>query len=141
MEQIPRGLRNNNPLNIRHSSITWVGQTENQTDSDFVQFTDLTLGIRAGFVNLRTHITRDMRVLIRTTVKSEISRWAPASENNVNAYVKFVCDPFYGLKPDDVLVFSNKNHICRLLYRMAWYECGREVPFSLFERAYEMAMR
>lgn len=137
----PRGFRNNNPLNIRHSSVKWAGMCPEQTDPNFVQFIDLYHGIRAAFVNLRTHIKQDSRILRRTTVRSEIERWAPASENNVAAYVSFVCEPFYGLKPEEVLVFSNKNQMCRLLYRMAWFECGSDIPFNIFERAYEMALR
>lgn len=141
MVKTARGIRNCNPLNIRHSSVKWAGMSPDQTDTDFVQFVDILHGIRAAFVNLRTHLKQDAQVLKRTTVRKEIARWAPASENNVDAYVAFVCDPFFGLKDSEVLVFSNKNQVCRLLYRMAWYECGRDIPFNLFEQAYEMALR
>ena len=33
-----RGLRNNNPLNIRHSADRWRGVRKEQTDPSFVQF-------------------------------------------------------------------------------------------------------
>ena len=34
-----RGLRNNNPGNIRHSTSQWLGMSSDQTgDSEFVQF-------------------------------------------------------------------------------------------------------
>lgn len=33
-----RGIRNDNPLNIRHGKSQWVGMREKQTDKAFVQF-------------------------------------------------------------------------------------------------------
>ena len=33
-----RGIRNNNPLNIRHSKDKWQGIAITQTDKSFVQF-------------------------------------------------------------------------------------------------------
>ena len=33
-----RGLRNNNPLNIRRSADRWEGTATTQTDQSFVQF-------------------------------------------------------------------------------------------------------
>ena len=33
---IPRGIRNNNPLNIRRSKDRWKGMAEAQTDGAFV---------------------------------------------------------------------------------------------------------
>ena len=35
-----RGMRNNNPLNIRHGKSRWVGMAEQQSDRAFVQFTE-----------------------------------------------------------------------------------------------------
>ena len=44
-----RGIRNNNPLNIRHSSDRWEGAREEQTDSAFVQFQTMAYGYRAAW--------------------------------------------------------------------------------------------
>lgn len=78
-----RGYRNNNPGNIRLSSDKWQGLALEQTDKEFFQFKDVTYGIRAL-----------ARVLIRyqdsyklTTAKDFITRYAPPSENNTDAYV------------------------------------------------------
>ena len=35
---IPRGIRNNNPLNIRRSKDQWQGMKKTQSDSSFCQF-------------------------------------------------------------------------------------------------------
>ncbi len=49
---IPRGIRNNNPLNIEHSQSKWQGMAVEQTDKRFVQFKSMTWGIRAAFKTL-----------------------------------------------------------------------------------------
>ena len=44
----PRGIRNNNPLNVRrYPNSSWVGMKAEQTDEDFLQFTDIVYGYRA----------------------------------------------------------------------------------------------
>ena len=52
MTSLPRGLRNNNPLNIRRSSQPWRGKVANPTDKDFEQFISMEDGLRAAFVIL-----------------------------------------------------------------------------------------
>lgn len=139
---LPRGLRNNNPLNLRKSDSAWLGMTDNQTDHDFIQFRTIFYGLRAAFITVRTHLDRDARLRIRCTVEREISRWAPPSENNTEAYIAFVCRQA-NLKPTDVLEFTNRNMMCRLLWAMALFENGiayeELLHFSLFERAYVLA--
>ena len=39
-----RGIRNNNPLNIRHSADRWQGARMKQTDPSFVQFKTMAYG-------------------------------------------------------------------------------------------------
>ena len=43
----PRGIRNNNPGNIRKSNVKWQGLAAEQTDGAFYQFTRPEYGIRA----------------------------------------------------------------------------------------------
>lgn len=132
-----RGLRNNNPLNIRKTSINWKGEVRENTDGEFEQFNTIEDGIRAAFVNLRTHLRQDRHHLSRTTVAKEIERWAPPSENNTKQYVKLVCEKT-NLKEDTILRFEDKNIICRLLWGMAFVENGITIPFHLFERVYAL---
>ena len=49
---IPRGIRNNNPLNIRRSKDQWQGMKKTQSDSSFCQFETFEDGWRAAFVLL-----------------------------------------------------------------------------------------
>lgn len=86
-ENMTRGQRNNNPLNIRHSTSRWQGRSVVQTDSAFVQFQSLEYGLRAGFMLLRTYF---YKYKLRT-IRSIISRWAPEADgNDVCAYIKYV---------------------------------------------------
>ena len=96
-----RGERNGNPGNIRIvHGITWVGQSDTQTDELFVQFKDPIYGIRA--------IVRIMRAYKRQgllTLSEAIDRYAPPNENNSEAYVTSVCTQC-GVNPDDAVDFD-----------------------------------
>ena len=83
-----RGLRNNNPLNIRLSATTvWQGEIRPSQDRSFCQFRTMAYGYRAGLKLLqffrRNHGCRTIAVFIR--------RWAPPTENNTNGYISRVC--------------------------------------------------
>ena len=54
----PRGMRNNNPLNIRHSASRWQGVRAEQTDTAFVQFVSMAMGYRAAWRTLETYHKR-----------------------------------------------------------------------------------
>jgi len=81
---IPRGIRNNNPGNIRHGD-NWQGMKENQTDKSFVQFESPKYGIRAMAKVLDSYRLRGVVYLVDI-----ISTWAPPSENDTLAYVESV---------------------------------------------------
>lgn len=133
MSTIPRGIRNNNPLNIRISTNRWRGKITPSQDPSFEQFENLTLGIRAAFVCIRTYI-RKYRL---DTPRKIISRWAPESENNVLSYIDAACSQAV-LNPDERISFQEKNKMCRLLWGMAKVETGRVLSFQYFENAYAL---
>ena len=132
----PRGIRNNNPLNIRKGN-NWLGERQPQTDKSFEEFQSLELGLRAGFIIIRNYMTRRPRL---DTVSAIINRWAPSSENNTAAYIKEVCRRGQ-LQSDVPFKNTDKNKVCRLVWGMCWVECGCEVSFGRIENAYEMAKR
>lgn len=81
-----RGIRNNNPANIRRGC-NWKGLAKTQTDKEFCQFVTMTWGVRALLVTLRTYVVKHHL----HTVREIITRWAPPSDgNNTEAYIKFV---------------------------------------------------
>ena len=81
-----RGLRNNNPGNIRKSGDKWQGLAREQADAEFFTFQSMEWGVRAT-----------ARILIKYqdsyglhTIQDIISRWAPSVENDTKNYIKNV---------------------------------------------------
>lgn len=84
---LPRGLRNNNPGNIRFSNTNdWVGKIPyaNNTDAGkaFEQYTELRYGIRAKMVLIYNDINARTN-----TIEKLILEYAPPNENNTVAYI------------------------------------------------------
>ena len=87
------GERNNNPLNIRRGKTPWIGEIPQSSsprggrEGAFVQFATLEHGIRAAYQILDTYKQKYHAVCIEDI----ISRWAPPSENDTEAYIRSVC--------------------------------------------------
>lgn len=81
-----RGLRNNNPGNIRKSADKWQGLAPVQDDPAFFKFTSASFGVRALGKILQTY--RNKYGL--QNVRDIIGRWAPPNENNTTSYVNSV---------------------------------------------------
>jgi hypothetical protein len=80
---VARGVRNNNPGNIRYGKSIWRGQVAKQTDPSFLQFVSMDYGVRALALTLINY----QRLYHLDTVRKIISRWAPPNENNTDAYI------------------------------------------------------
>ena len=80
----PKGLRNNNPLNIRVSADKWQGAMGD--DGQFVKFETAKHGIRAAAKILKTYATKYQL----HSINGIISRWAPPIENNTANYIAMV---------------------------------------------------
>lgn len=80
-----RGIRNNNPGNIRLSSTKWQGMADAQTDGAFIQFVSPEYGIRAMARILNNYAASGYR-----TIRQVITRWAPPSENDTESYIRAV---------------------------------------------------
>jgi hypothetical protein len=118
---LPRGVRNSNPGNIRWGD-PWQGLVpiDQRLDPDFCQFVDPAWGIRAL---ARTLITYQDKHGLRT-VRGIISRWAPDSENNTDAYVHAVCLQT-GLDKREPLNMHRYDHLRPLLEAIIRHECGK----------------
>ncbi len=129
-----RGLRNDNPLNIRHGKSQWVGMREKQTDKGFVQFTSRKYGYRAAFVLLHNYIRKGV-----DTIGKIIARWAPSSDgNNTRAYIDFVSKST-GINASHSIRWEDKNDLVDIVRSMAQMESGIIEDRKLIEEAYEMA--
>ena len=93
----PRGIRNNNPLNIRRSKDKWKGMTAQQTDAAFCQFESMEYGWRAAFWLLTRTYYHTYRLF---TIRAIVSQWAPPHENNTKAYIANV-SKLTGIGPDE----------------------------------------
>lgn len=92
----PRGLRNNNPGNVRATKgVTWVGQV-GEDDAGFCVFDSPEHGIRC----LAKVLLAYQGVHKLTTLRQMIGRWAPDSENDTDAYLDHVCH-FCCASPDN----------------------------------------
>lgn len=136
-KKLPRGIRNNNPLNIRKGN-NWKGEMSNSTDSEFEQFVSMQWGIRAGFKILKNYMTGyGGRVKALTNVHDIIHRWAPPNENNCRAYIDSVCR-FSGLHEFERLQFSDRNKMLALVDGMIRVECGQPVSLDIIASAYDL---
>ena len=148
----PRGIRNNNPLNIRKSADKWQGQinpsgngngngngnnSSPKGDAEFVQFYSMEYGWRAAFVILcRTYYGK----YGLKTIRDIVSRWAPAKENNTEAYIRHVSD-YTGIAPNKVLGSPQEHPTQWLLigYAMAVVENGKALPAVAMLKGFALA--
>lgn len=130
---IPRGIRNNNPLNIRVGNV-WLGEVKNPTDPQFEQFNSMEYGLRAGFVLLRRYI----RHYKRLTIEDIISSWAPSNENNTRAYIDTVVR-VSRIPRNEILHYSNKDTMCKLVDAMCYVENGTHVSMEKISKGYDLA--
>ena len=123
---IPRGLRNNNPLNIRRTNTKWQGLCDVQTDKSFFRFQTMGYGYRAAFKNIRTYILNGYdtdRDGNPNELEDVISRWAPPFENHTENYIKTVVR-LSGLKRDEIIDYRNKEQMTQLVAAMSFVENG-----------------
>ena len=126
-DKMTRGMKNNNPLNIRRTADRWQGIAATQTDAEFVQFESMDYGYRAAWKLLDTYYHRLTSAGKRFTVENIIGRWAPPNENDTAAYVRTVLllSGIGGqenlLPPENV---EGYGRLARLLSAMTCVECG-----------------
>lgn len=119
-----RGIRNNNPGNIRRSKDKWQGAAEDQSgDTSFVVFKSPEYGIRAMCRILLKYRDRGL-----DTVGEIIRAWAPTVENDTDAYIKSVCRAT-GVLPDDVLDIDDAAVMAPLVKAIIKHENGVQ-PYS-----------
>ena len=113
-----RGVRNNNPLNIRYNpNNDWQGQLGVDSEG-FVVFDDMDSGFRAAQQTLGTY-GDDHGI---DTISDVVSRWAPAKDrNDVAAYTDFVSSRT-GINPDKKIDLSDPDIRNQLMMAQAGFE-------------------
>ena len=126
-----RGIRNNNPLNIRRVAGTkWKGQRTEQTDKSFVQFESIEYGLRAAFCILDTYRRKYQDVC----VEDIIARWAPPSENATSEYIRTVCR-LTGFGGKERL---EESQLPALVCAMAFVECGALISKETIQKGFRL---
>ena len=130
-----RGIRNNNPLNIRYNRRNdWLGKVADvmKCDKEFEEFVSMEYGFRAAIRLLNNYIRRGY-----DTPRYIIGRWAPPSENDTDRYIEAVCR-VTGFRANQVLKVGTYN-VAALLWAMAVIESGQGIweYDSVFKDAWE----
>ncbi|MCW8330871.1 virion protein [Photobacterium sp. SDRW27] len=113
----PRGIRNNNPLNIEYSKRNkWRGQVG--TDGRFVIFEDDKYGFRAAARVLRSYQRRGIN-----TIHSIVHTFAPDNENESDHYANMVAQ-WTGYGKHQQLDVHNDDTAMVVIKAMARMEVG-----------------
>ena len=124
-----RGLRNNNPGNIRLGKTPFKGEIAGG-DKAFRKFENIIYGYRAMMIILhRYYYTYHLR-----TVAQIIRRWAPENENNTQAYIKKVAD--MSMLGSNVEFAWCENNVIALVLAMCYVECGARLNRKYVEIAW-----
>jgi len=140
-----RGIRNNNPLNIRRSADRWEGTAATQTDKSFVQFKTMAYGFRAAWKVLESYWKYHHDLCKAFNVRNIIARWAPPTENNTDAYIRTVlgCTGLGGNESFSQPSRGIGYERLELLVRgMAAVECGipyKEVDVQAIREGFDLA--
>lgn len=113
-----RGERNNNPTNIRRGGIHWFGESDAQTDPDFVVFVGMEYGIRAAAKVLQSYGDRGI-----SSLGEIVATWAPSSENDTQAYVADV-SARTGFDQGEKLDLKDQETLVSLIRALIWHENG-----------------
>ena len=140
-----RGIRNNNPLNIRHSKDRWEGARVQQTDKSFVQFETMAYGYRAAWKVMESYWKYFHDLPKAFNVRNIIFRWAPPTENDTENYIRTVL-LLTGLGGNENFAQPsrgmNYERLELLLRAMTTMECGipyKEVDVEAIREGFDLA--
>lgn len=124
MKALPRGIRNNNPGNIRDSKTQWVGESKANNDKSFEEFESPVYGIRALAKLLINYQKQNL-----DTIQDIINRYAPPVENNTSSYVSFVED-FTKISRHKVINLSDPVILTKVVRAIVIHENGQGPLFN-----------
>lgn len=122
--KLSRGIRNNNPGNIKENGTAWQGLDNPKSDGTFCRFVEPKWGIRALARILITY--QDKHAI--NTVRGIIDRWAPPVENNTQSYIDHVCR-VVGVETDQVINVHEYKFAAPLVEAIIKHENGTQ-PYT-----------
>lgn len=129
--ELPRGVRNNNPLNISYVP----GQGALGSDSRFGIFDSPESGIAASERQLLLYQDRDRL----NTIAQIISKWAPPSENDTASYIAQVSKET-GVGPNDRIDLHDRATSMAIVEAMIKRETGRYANPAVVARGVERGL-
>jgi hypothetical protein len=132
-KQLPRGLRNCNPGNIRKNNTLYVGEIVPSKDDEFKQFVTMAYGYRAMFVLLYTY---QHRYGLDTAAKM-ITRYAPENENHTEAYIEAVAERS-GVSAHGRITATNGDVMIPIVVAMSAVENGVEAKMHDVEEGWKL---
>lgn len=127
-----RGLRNNNPGNIRLGSFRYKGEKAKSSDAAFRQFESMEWGYRAMFVLLHTYAVKHAC----HTLREIINRYAPPTENFTEAYIRCVANATH-LSPDEPIATTDGATMTAIVAAMSAVENGTKADMGTVWRGWE----
>ncbi|WLW38324.1 hypothetical protein AHPLHIJF_00001 [Escherichia phage SR04] len=127
-----RGIRNNNPGNIRVSKDQWEGMTGD--DGAFVTFDSPESGVRALGKNLLSYGRRGY-----DSIEKIINRWAPPNENDTKAYIDSVVAAT-GIPATQSLDLSNPDTLSALAQAISFQETGSRYNPEVYQKGVARAL-
>ena len=128
-----RGLRNNNPGNIRLGNFRYKGERAKSSDSAFRQFESVEWGYRAMFVLLHTYATKRGC----STLRAMINRYAPPTENFTEGYLRCVTNATH-LSPDEPISTTDGAVMTAIVAAMSAVENGIKANMGDVGRGWEL---
>lgn len=117
-----RGVRNNNPLNLRYNvRNNWQGRVLLKKDNDFEEFQSMYYGFRAAIRTIQNYILHHNC----NTLAKIIARWAPPTENNTDNYIRTVA--LRSNVGGNENIAPNDTRIKTIIAQMAVIESGNEI--------------
>lgn len=109
-DDVPRGIKNNNPGNIRYGEFA-ISQGATGKDRDgFAIFDSMYEGKNADIALLNQYLDKKF-----DTIRKVISKYAPASENDTMAYISDVSKQT-GISPDATLTARNLGAVSQAIF-------------------------
>ena len=126
-----RGLRNNNPLNIRKNSEQFQGEIKGK-DKSFKTFSSMPYGYRAAFVTLATYLSREWN-----TIEKIITKWAPPTENDTESYISSV-ERWSGVPRYKELTARDGSEYMLIVAAMSFVENGQNADISAVQSGFKL---
>ena len=127
-----RGIRNNNPGNIRVSKDQWEGMTGD--DGAFVTFDSPESGVRALGKNLLSYGRQGY-----DSIEKIINRWAPPNENDTQAYIDSVVSAT-GIPATQSLDLSDPDTLSSLAQAISFHETGSRYDPEVYQKGVARAL-